>query len=326
MSASLPAPVRADAAMTTVRLIDRLALTATLVIFCLAVVVLVREFAHVSPRAVLASLAAMPVWRVLAALALTAANYLCLTGYDVLALRYVRRRLRMRDVLFASFAAFAFSNNVGFQLLSGGSIRYRLYSRFGLAPGVIGMIVVFCAIAYALGVIAVTGLLALFEPAEIATLLHLPQTIISLGGLVLLAVILVYLALAVRRQPLRFGRFHLHSPSFPLALAQVVLASVDAVLAATVMYVLLPAGFGIGYAQFLAVYLIAATASVVSLVPGGLGVFETAITLLTVPTGKAAMIGVFLALRLIYFILPLVVAMLGFLLHEWRRRPRRHRS
>jgi phosphatidylglycerol lysyltransferase len=120
------------------RLADRLALAATAVIFCAALAVLYREFASITPREVLARLAAMPAHWVLAAVALTAASYLLLTGYDFLALRYVGRRLRLRDVLLASFTAFAFSNNLGFQLLSGGSTRYRVYSSLGLDAVAIG--------------------------------------------------------------------------------------------------------------------------------------------------------------------------------------------
>ncbi len=125
---------------------------------------------------------------VFAAVALTAASYLLLTGYDFLALRYVGRRLRVRDILLASFTAFAFSNNLGFQLLSGGSTRYRIYSSLGLDAVAISEIVAFCTVAYALGVVTFGGLLALLDPAEVAALLHLPQSAIYAGGLALLGV------------------------------------------------------------------------------------------------------------------------------------------
>ena len=322
MSAIVPAPARTDE-RTASRLLDRLALAATIVIFCVAIGVLLRQFASVSPGDVLVRLAAMPRHQVLAALALTIANYLCLTGYDFLALRYVRRRLRFRDVMFASFTAFAVSNTVGFQLLSGGSIRYRLYSRCGLDAAAIGSIVAFCTVAYALGVVTVGGVLALAEPGEFAALLQLPQGAIVAAGIVLLSASVGYILVAAAwRRPLRLGRFALRPPAPALALAQVALACLDAVLAGTVMYVLLPADVAIGFAQFLGVYAIAATASVLSLVPGGLGVFETAIILLTVPTGKAAMLGVFLVYRMIYFIAPLVIAVIVFSRHQLSRPPR----
>ncbi len=309
------------------RLADRLALMATAAIFCAAIVVLVREFHDVSLAAVLGRLGAMPLPRILAALALTAASYLLLTGYDILAMHYVCRRPKLRDVVFASFTAFALSNNVGFQILSGGSIRFRLYSRLGLNAVAVGEVVAFCSFGYALGIVTVGGILALARPDDIATLMHIPGGLVTAGGVVLLAVSLGYLGVAALwREPIALGRYRLRPPSFALALAQVALASIDAVLAATVMYVLLPAGFAFGYWHFLGVYTIAATASILSLVPGGLGVFETAITVLAAPPSKAAALGVFFVYRMIYFILPLVVALAWFGLRTIRRRDAGYRS
>lgn len=303
------------------RLIDRLALAATIVIFCAAIFVLVREFSGVSLGAVLASLAAIPPHRIVAAVGLTAASYLLLSGYDYLALLYARHRLAFRDVVFASFTAFALSNNIGFHVLSGGSLRYRVYSRLGLNAVAVGEVVAFLSFAYALGVVTVGGLLALFDADEFVAILHLPRPLVMAAGLVLLALSVGYLAVAALwRRPIRLGRYELRPPSFWLAVAQVVLASVDAVLAATVMYVLLPPDLDLGYRYFLGVYTIAGTASILSLVPGGLGVFETAITIMTGPPSKAAALGMFFVYRLIYFVLPLVVALAWFGLRELRHR------
>ena len=303
------------------RLIDRLAFVVTAAIFCAAIFVLIREFGGVSLHEVLARLAAMPVQRIAAAAGLTAVSYLLLTGYDYLALRYARHRLPFRDVVFASFTAFALSNNVGFHILSGGSVRYRVYSRLGLNAVAIGEVVAFCSFAYALGVMTVGGLLALYNAGGFASMLHLPRALVIAAGMVLLAVGLGYLAIAALwRRPITLWRYRLRPPSLPLAVAQVALASVDAVLAAAVMYVLLPPDLGLDFRHFLGVYTIAATASIISLVPGGLGVFETAVTIMTASPSKAATVGVFFVYRLIYFILPLLVALAWSVLRNVRRR------
>ncbi len=86
------------------------------------------------------------------------------------------------------------------------------------------------------------------------------------------------------------------------------------------MYVLLPADPGVDFRYFLGVYTIAATASILSLVPGGLGVFETAVTIMMASPSKAATLGVFFVYRLIYFVLPLLVALAWFVLRNVRRR------
>jgi glycosyltransferase 2 family protein len=309
----------------TSRLVDRLVILATTAIFCLALAVLVREFANVSPRDVLTRLAALPASRILAAAGLTMASYVFLTGYDFLALLYVGRRLRVRDVLYASFASFAFSNSIGFQLLTGGSMRYRIYSGLGLKAVEIGEIVVFCTFTYVLGVVTVGGLLALFNPAAIAAVLHLPQWLASAIGVVLLAVAVAWLAVAaVWRKPVALGCYRLRPPSLTLALAQIGFASIDAVLAATVMYVLLPPEPGMTFWSFLDVYIVAATVAVLSEVPSGLGVFETVVTLMTAPASKAAELSALLAYRMIYFIAPLAIAMALFAAREFRFRSIKH--
>ena len=302
------------------RLADRLALLVMGVFFCAAIVVLVREFHDVSLDDVLARLGAIPPSRIVAALALTAASYLLLTGYDMLALRYVGHRLKLRDVIFASFSAFALANNVGLHALSGGSVRFRLYSRLGLSAVAIGEVLAFCSFAYALGVVTVGGVLMLLDAGAFAALLHVPRLLVMAGGAMLLAVSLGYLGIAALwREPIALGRYRLRPPSFGLAVAQVVLASADAVLAASVMYVLLPVDLDFSYWYFVGLYTIAATAAIVSLVPGGLGVFETAVTILAAPSSKAAALGLFFAYRMIYFILPLLVALAWFGLRALRR-------
>ncbi len=223
------------------RLADRLAFVATIIVFGAAIFVLMREFGDVSPQEVLARLSAMPARRIAAALGLTAASYLLLTGYDYLALRYARHRLPFCDVMFASFTAFALSNNVGFQILSGGSVRYRIYSRLGLQAVAIGEVVAFCSFAYALGVITIGGVLALYNVGEFAGVLHLPRPLVVVAGMGLLALSFGYVAIAALwRQPIAIRGYRLRPPSLSLAVAQLMLASADALLAATVMYVLLP--------------------------------------------------------------------------------------
>ena len=84
-----------------------------------------------------------------------------------------------------------------------------------------------------------------------------------------------------------------------VAAATVVLASLDAALAGTVVYVLLPADLDITYQAYLGIYVVAGTMSVLSLVPGGFGVFEAAVTLMVAPPSKAAALAAFFAYRII---------------------------
>ncbi|MGO9073203.1 MAG: hypothetical protein ACLQEI_03335 [Terriglobales bacterium] len=103
---------------------------------------------------------------------------------------------------------------------------------------------------------------------------------------------------------------------------QFAIASLDQALAAGVVYVLLPPETQISFHQFLGVYVIATPISLLSLVPGGLGVFETMVVALVPSTSKAALLGSLIAYRLIYFVLPLALAILLVAIYEMRRSSR----
>src|SRR3989304_5813145 len=97
--------------------------------------ILFHELRHYHYRDIALAVKGIPQAGILAACGLTAINYLVLTGYDSLAFRYIRQTIPYRLVGPVSFVAYSFSNNVGFALLSGGAVRYRLYSAWGVTAG-----------------------------------------------------------------------------------------------------------------------------------------------------------------------------------------------
>jgi len=268
-------------------------------------------------------LLSLPWPRVAAALLFSAASYLVLTAYDYLALRYVGRSLPFHQVAFASFVAFAISQNVGAALISGGSVRYRIYSGLGLGALEIGEIVVFCAVTFALGVTTVGGLMLSLDPGDVALVLAMPASSVRVGGAALLAVGLVYLvAPLVWRRPFVLGRYRLRLPSFASALAQIAVASVDLALSGAVVYLLLPVDAEVTYRTFLGAYVLAAAASILSHVPGGIGVFELVIVVMLPDVPKAASMAALIGFRCLYFLLPLALALLSLSLYEIARQKR----
>lgn len=277
--------------------------------FVAAVFVLYCELENTRLTEVLDSVKTMSSARLLGAVALTAVSYFLLTGYDFLALNYVRHVLPFRQVLLASFVAFAFSNTLGFALVSGGSLRYRIYSGLGLTPIEIGEIVGFCTLSYALGVTTVGGLMFVLNPAGLVSILSLPRWLVQGGGIALLAVSAVYLAVvASGPKPILLGRYRLRLPSIEQGFMQIVLASVDQAIAGSVLYVLLPPNAAINFATFIGIYVIVAPLSLLSLVPGGIGVFETGLLVMLADLPKAASLASLVAYRFIYFLLPLALA------------------
>jgi uncharacterized membrane protein YbhN (UPF0104 family) len=83
--------------------VNRLTIAVAVAMFFAAIFVLYRALENTRLIDVVGSLEALPKTRVILALALTAASYLLLTGYDFLALSYADHKLRSRETLFASF-------------------------------------------------------------------------------------------------------------------------------------------------------------------------------------------------------------------------------
>ncbi|MFI4986721.1 MAG: lysylphosphatidylglycerol synthase domain-containing protein [Alphaproteobacteria bacterium] len=304
----------------TARTLNRLTLAASLIVFLAAAYVLYRNLETMQLADLVAHLRSLPWLHVAAAFLFSAASYLVLTAYDYLALRYAGRRLPYRKTAFASFVAFAISQNVGAALVSGGSVRYRIYSGLGLGVREIAEIVVFCAVTFALGVITVGGLMLVLDPDDVALVLGAPPASMRAVGAVLLAVGLAYLGAAlVRPRPIPLGRYRLRLPSFASCVAQIAVASVDLALSGAVVYLLLPADADVTYRTFLGVYVLAAAASILSHVPGGLGVFEMVIVVMLPGVPKAASMAALVGFRCVYFLLPLALALAAMTLYELAR-------
>jgi uncharacterized membrane protein YbhN (UPF0104 family) len=181
------------------------------------------------------ALAAIPGDRLLLSVALTVLSYVMLTGYDALALRYIRRPLAYGRIALASFIGYALSHNIGSSLFTGSAIRYRFYAAWGLSTAQIAKVVAFCALTLWLGTLSVGGMAFLLEPMVIPAPLHLPFTSLRPVGIVCLALVGAYVSCGVwRKTPIMVGAWELSVPSVPLSLCQIALSCADWILAAGV--------------------------------------------------------------------------------------------
>ena len=293
---------------------------AGLAIFAIALMVLQRELHTVSYQELSADLLAVPLRRLLSAFALTALNYVVLTGYDQLAFVYIDRTISRLRISVAAFVAYAIANTVGFGMLSGASVRYRFYTRWGLTPAELSRIVLFYTATFWLGLLVLAG--ATLAAAPPPGLSSMPgQAVMRFAGLGLLFLGLAYALLPWwRKTAIRFRGFEIPLPSPPLIGGQFALSILDWVLAAAVLYPLLPPS-ELGLSTLLGAFLIAQMLAVVSHVPGGVGVFESAMVLLLKPFLTAGQVLPALVLyRAIYYLLPLAIALVILLVDEVRQR------
>ncbi|NJR68697.1 MAG: UPF0104 family protein [Synechococcales cyanobacterium CRU_2_2] len=265
------------------------------------------------------SIATIPRSAVALAVLLTAVNYWILTGYDTLALRYVRHPLSYPCSALVGAIAYAISNNIGFTFLSGGAIRYRFYRRWGVSAGAIAQVILFCNLSFWMGFLSVGGCLFTLEPVTAANLLYLPLSFIRPLGALFLGAIAGCLGWSLMgRRSLQFRQWQLPHLPFAIALGQIAVTFADWASIAALLYVLLPQALLPSFISFLGIYLLAKVAGVISNVPGGLGVFETVILLSLAPADDrmAQVLGVFLAYRGIYYLLPLAIAILLWATYE----------
>lgn len=298
--------------MTLAGLRARLVPLLGLALFCAVVWLLYGALAHVRYRDVVEHLVALPGPALATAGLLTVLGYLALTGYDVLALRYIEKPVPYRRTAVASFVAYAVGHTLGQSWLTGGTVRYRLYAAWGLSAANVAAVVAFCAFTFWLGFLATGAVVFLAAPPAVPPEVPLPEWAMRAVGVAGAGATTAYLALgAVWRAPVRLFGLALTVPPWRQRVGQVVVAVVDWLFASATLYVLLPQAATIGYASFVGIYLVAILAGIASQVPGGLGVFEGAVVLALAPLAPAsAVLGSLVAFRAIYFLAPLAAAAL----------------
>ncbi len=270
----------------------------------------------------LAQIRQMPSGQTGVALLLTLASYLVMTAYDFLALKYIRHPLPYAKTALASFLGYAFSNNVGFSMLAGASVRYRIYSAWGLSAVEITRVVLFCSVSLWLGFLGLSGLAFLFEPMTLPQAAHLPFVSTRPLGLLLLLLLLAYTTLTLlSKKAFAVKGWRLTLPSWPLAAGQLLVAAVDWLLAGLVLHALLPQPSPIPIPLFMTIFLLAQLGGLISQVPGGLGVFESIVLLLAPPQISAPhLLGALFIYRGIYYLLPFLIAIAALGIAEVSRR------
>ena len=287
-------------------------------VFAIALRVLQGTLQQYRYREVMGYLQSLDRLQVLLSVLLTLAGYLIMTGYDTLAFRYIQHPLPYRRIALASFIGYAFNNNVGLSGLVGGTLRYRLYNAWRLSAVEIAKVIAFYTITFWLGFVLLGGSLFILAPPVIPHTVHLPFNSIRLLGFVLLIPALAYLAWVIaRHEPIRIRQWEFELPETRLLIAQVLISCADWIVAAAVLYVLLPDQLPTGFVHFLGIFLLAQIAGVASNLPGGLGVFEAIILIFLAPYYHAgAILGSLIAFRGIYYLFPLIVAIILLTIHE----------
>lgn len=303
-------------------------LAVTLLLFAMALIACRHLLSELDIYALHDAMLDVPAQSLIGALLATVAGFVILLGYEWSASRYAAVKLPPRTLVMGGFSAFAIGNAIGLSMLSGGSVRYRLYARQGLGAAEVARMTVFASLSLGCALPPLAALATLSNLPAAAAALRLPATVLA-GIAVAVLVITAALVIGLYRrrlpeQPLadnllvQLGRRTLRLPGGRLAALQLLITALDVAAAATVLYLLLPQAPPFG--AFVLVYLLALAAGVLSHVPGGVGVFEAILlAAFADKLGAAPLAAALLLYRLIYVVLPLLLACVLLLANEARR-------
>jgi phosphatidylglycerol lysyltransferase len=241
-----------------------------------------------------------------------AASYIILSAADLLALRYVQGRLPLAKAAFASFVSNAINHTIGFGGLFGGSIRYRLYSAWGIDAPSVARVIAFASVTTWSGFFFATGVSLLSGASRVASTT-------TLTGVLLTLIPLLYLALSWRGTKLMIRGAVVEFPAPAIAFGQLALSVADWSLAGAVLYALLP--HDVAFARFLTAFFVAQFAGVISGVPAGIGVFDS-VVMVTLRSFWPAhtLLAALLLYRVIYYLAPLAIGCAMLIVYESSRR------
>jgi uncharacterized membrane protein YbhN (UPF0104 family) len=241
-----------------------------------------------------------------------AAGYFTLTFYDLFAMRTIGRRdIPYRINALAAFTSYSIGHNVGASVFTGGAVRYRIYSAWGLNAIDVAKICFIAGLTFWLGNAAVLGLGIAYHPEAASSVDQLPSWLNRLIAIALIVCLVSYV-IWVWIQPRNVGRgpWTVVLPGGPLTLLQIGIGIVDLGFCALAMYTLVPDEPNLGFVVVAVIFVSATLLGFASHSPGGLGVFDAAMLVGLWQMDREDLLAGMLLFRLLYYIAPFVLSVI----------------
>src|SRR6201989_1980221 len=254
---------------------------------------------------------------VLAAIFVTA-GYFTLTFYDLFAVRAIGHgKVPYRINALAAFTSYSIGHNVGASVFTGGAVRYRIYSAWGLNAIDVAKICFLAGLTFWLGNAAVLGLGICYHPEAAANIDQLPPWLNRIVAIGIIIGLVGYVAWVWAR-PRNVGRgpWSVVLPGGPLTLLQIAIGIVDLGFCALAMYVLVPDEPNLGFVVVAVIFVSATLLGFASHSPGGLGVFDAAMLVGLWQMDREDLLAGMLLFRLLYYIVPFVISVIWLTFRE----------
>jgi len=243
--------------------------------------------------------------------------YFALAAYDRVALQHMGRNLSWPFIAVASFVSYVLSHNIGAALISGGVVRYRIYSTKGLSVAEVAVLVGFCAFTFCLGVTVLGGLILVADPTLVQRFVDMPPAMATAAGAAMLGGIVIYVVGSLLNlPPLRIGRLELAYPRPAIVARQLVVGPLELIGAAAVIYFCLPTAGNPGFIAVLGIFLASFSLAIFSHAPGGIGVLEYLFVTGLRDMATADVLAALIIFRIVYLVIPLAVSFVIVLLFE----------
>src|SRR5579871_2069657 len=241
-----------------------------------------------------------------------AAGYFTLTFYDLFAVRAIgHSHVPYRVNALAAFTSYSIGHNVGASVFTGGAVRYRIYSGYGLNAIDVAKICFLAGLTFWLGNAAVLGLGIAYHPEAAASIDQLPVWLNRvLAILIVLALIAYVLWVSARPRNVGRGPWTVQLPGGPLTLLQIAIGIVDLGFCALAMYVLVPDEPNLGFVVVAVIFVSATLLGFACHSPGGLGVFDAAMLVGLWQMDREDLLAGMLLFRLLYYIVPFVISVI----------------
>ncbi|MBX8827108.1 YbhN family protein [Ochrobactrum sp. SFR4] len=280
---------------------------------------LYNELRSISLEDVIDSLAAITLKQWLLSASCALLSYMALAGYDRIALKHLHKKISWLFISLCSFTAYALSHNIGASVISGAVVRYRAYSSKGLSGAEVAVLVGFCSFTFALGTLILSAVVLLVEPDLLQRFNNdIPESVAIAAGIIILVLVALYVfGSFMQLRPLRIGsKFQLSYPRLSVVSWQLLIAPLELIGAAGIIYFALPEVNHPGFLIVLGIFLISFSAALISNAPGGLGVLEFLFITGLPNLNPADVLAALIVFRLLYLLIPFGISLIVVLIFE----------
>src|ERR1700744_2636014 len=286
----------------------RLGIAASLVIIAFAITTLIRTLKGVDTGVILTALTELPPHHIVLAALCVVGAFCTLTFYDYFALRTIgKNHVPYRIAALSSFTSYTIGHNIGATVFTGGAIRFRIYSDYGLNAIDVAKICFLSGLTFWLGNLVVLGVGMAYHPQAASAMDLLPPAmnrLIAIACLSGIAMYFVWLVLGTNRRQLGQHGWKVVLPSARLTLVQILIGVVDLGFCAMAMYLLMPQQPYIDFLSLAVVFILATLLGFASHAPGSLGVFDAAMLVALPQFGREQLLATLLVFRVLYFVIP----------------------